>query len=103
MRYALRTSSRTARGLVGGCGAATSPGKTRWVQYHVALLLTTYYTQVQYHVAFSEARLGMMLVDNADGDEVVVAAFTEIGDGQPGPAELSGARLLTVAIGSHAF
>ena len=41
------------------------------------------HTQVQYHVVFSEARLGMMLVDNADGDAVVVAAFTEVGDGPP--------------------
>jgi C-terminal processing protease CtpA/Prc len=49
---------------------------------------------VQYHVAFAEQRLGMMLADAADGDGVEVVAFTEA-DGQLGPAELSG----QVAIG----
>ena len=52
--------------------------------------------QVQYHVTFSEGRLGMMLADAPEGDGVHVVAFTQL-DGELGPAELGG----KVAVGDQ--
>ena len=47
---------------------------------------------VQFHVTFEQQRLGMCLADadEQSGGGVAVVAFTDMGDGSTGPAELSG-------------